>query len=256
MEGDARYDDEDSPDAAAGSAPKRPLELVLEVQQHDLAIDQLVYRRRELDERKALAALDGRMEALRGREADVRARFDTLSARQAEIEAQVESLTERIGVIEGRVRESGDYRGIQAMSAETESLARHRRELEDGELEVMEALEPVEQERAALEGELAALAFEHEAAAKALAQAEDTVEEEMAAVRAERDELAAGLPADLAASYERLRSRLGGIGAARLVDGSCGGCHLKLPSSERERVLHQRDGEISYCDQCGRILVA
>lgn len=254
--GDARQDDEASQAVTSDGSPRKPLALLLEVQEHDLAIDQLTYRRRELDERKTLAELDGRVGMLRERQSGVRARFESLSARQAEIEAQVEALTERIGVIEGRLRESGDYRGIQAMSAETESLARHRRQLEDGELEVMEELEPVEQERAALEGELEALATEHERVAAALAEAETLVDAELATVRNERATLAAGLPADLAATYERLRSRLGGIGAARLVDGTCGGCHLKLPSSERERVLHQRDGEISYCDQCGRILVA
>jgi predicted nucleic acid-binding Zn-ribbon protein len=142
------------------------------------------------------------------------------------------------------------------MSEETGALARHRRELEDKELEVMELLEPVEQELEAIEGELSVLAGEREGAAAALAAAEAALDSELEKVHAERDTLATGLPIDLAATYERLRQRLGGIGAAKLVEGACGGCHLHLPTGERERLLHSAPGEVVYCDQCGRILVA
>ena len=50
---------------------------------------------------------------------------------------------------------------------------------------------------------------------------------------------AARLPEALARRYEDLRSRLGGIGAARLVDDRCDGCHLTLPSVEIDRIKHQ-----------------
>ena len=39
---------------------------------------------------------------------------------------------------------------------------------------------------------------------------------------------ASGVRDDLLARYEQLRSKLGGTGAARLVGGSCSGCHLAL----------------------------
>lgn len=244
-----------SGDGGAGEAVS-PLRLLLEVQARDLTIDQLEYRRRELPERKAVAELDGRIAALDARANAVRSEWARLSQRQSEIDGQVTALTERIGAIESRMRQSGDYRDTQAMSTESESLARHRRELEDAEIEVMEQLEPVEAELAVVDGEVAALRDQRAVAAEELVTAEAAVDDEMVAVRQERARVAAGVPADLAASYERLRARLGGVGAARLVDGSCSGCHLRLPSSERERVLHAGPDEIAYCDQCGRILVA
>ncbi|MGH2722395.1 MAG: C4-type zinc ribbon domain-containing protein [Actinomycetota bacterium] len=38
-----------------------------------------------------------------------------------------------------------------------------------------------------------------------------------------------------------------------MVDGSCQGCHMRLPSQEYERV---RDATgLIRCDECGRILV-
>lgn len=119
----------------------------------------------------------------------------------------------------------------------------------------MEALEPLGQELAKLEQELAGGEAARQEAAAALASAENEIDAEAASISAERGALASGLPADLAATYERLRERLGGIGAARLTDGRCSGCHLALPTSERERVLNSPPGTLAYCDQCGRILV-
>ena len=70
-----------------------------------------------------------------------------------------------------------------------------------------------------------------------------------------RAEHARGLPDDLAERYEFLRSRLGGVGAARLVGDRCGGCHLNLPSVEIERIRRLPADEFATCPQCDRILV-
>ena len=79
-----------------------------------------------------------------------------------------------------------------------------------------------------------------------------------AAIEAEeavRAEVAAGLPAELAERYERLRTHLGGVGAARLVGDRCEGCHLTLPSMELERIHHLPADTFATCPQCDRILV-
>ena len=66
---------------------------------------------------------------------------------------------------------------------------------------------------------------------------------------------AAGVPPELLARYEALRAKLGGTGAARVVGGSCGGCHLVLPSMEVDRIKKAPPDAVITCDQCGRILV-
>jgi hypothetical protein len=63
------------------------------------------------------------------------------------------------------------------------------------------------------------------------------------------------LPADLVARYEKIRDHLGGVGAARLIENHCGGCHLVMPSMEVERIRRLPPDQIATCDQCGRILV-
>ena len=64
-----------------------------------------------------------------------------------------------------------------------------------------------------------------------------------------------GLPPAVVAEYDRLRARLGGIGAAPLVNGRCGGCHLSLSASELDALRRQPPDALLCCEQCGRILV-
>ncbi|MGH9281886.1 MAG: zinc ribbon domain-containing protein, partial [Acidimicrobiales bacterium] len=71
----------------------------------------------------------------------------------------------------------------------------------------------------------------------------------------ERATCAGAVPTDLLATYEKLRARLGGIGAARLVGPSCTGCHLTLPAQELARIKREALDALILCDQCGRILI-
>ena len=87
--------------------------------------------------------------------------------------------------IEQRLRSgrAGSYRDEQAMGEEAASLARQRRELEDQELEVMEALEPLDQELAGLERDAGSTAEELALAREQLAIAEAAIDAEAAEVR-------------------------------------------------------------------------
>ena len=90
-------------------------------------------------------------------------------------------------------------------------------------------------------------------AAVTVAEAEISVS--IGAEEALRAERAGSLPDELAQRYELLRSRLGGVGAARLVGDRCDGCHLTMSSVEVERIRHLPPEEFATCDQCDRILV-
>jgi len=233
------------------------LSLLLELQEQDLALDRLAYRRRELEERASVSELSARLTEQQARVVEAQEQRDKLASQQQVFDQRSEAVGARIVRIEQRLRSgrAGSYRDEQAMGEEAASLARQRREIEDQELEVMEALEPLDRELTALEEGADSLFEELALAREQLAIAEATIDDEAAAARASRDELALRVPPDLAASYERLRAKLGGVGAARLVGGACGGCHLQLPAGELDRLRHSAPDSVVYCDQCGRILV-
>jgi predicted nucleic acid-binding Zn-ribbon protein len=103
-------------------------------------------------------------------------------------------------------------------------------------------------ERARLEAERARVADE-------LAESEAGITAELAAVRAERAELAAAVDAALWPEYDTLRSQLGGVAIARLVGSTCQGCHLGLAAVEVDRIRKLGVDEIVHCEECGRLLV-
>ena len=233
------------------------LEALLEVQEHDTAVDRLRHRLAHLPERGELAALEVRMAEVRSRAAHTQASLGEVLGRQSKLEDSIAAVDRRITEIEGRLY-SGQVtatRDIMAMTAEVESLKVRRSSLEDEELGTMEEEEPLAGEVRALQAEEAALEAEAERVRACIAEVEQAVEVEMSAVARARAVSAGLVPETLLATYEKLRSGLGGVGAARLVGRSCSGCHLTLPAQELDRIKREPADTLVLCEQCGRILV-
>ncbi|MGH9128423.1 MAG: zinc ribbon domain-containing protein [Acidimicrobiales bacterium] len=233
------------------------LDTLLVVQQHDLALDRLAHRRDNLPERAAIVALMSDLAMARMAEGMARIAREDLAGLQARLEADAEAIGVRIADIEQRLYGGSVSapRELSAMAAEVESLRRQRSGVEDRLLAAMEEAEPMDAELEELVGSLAGMEAEQARLMDALADAETVIEAEAAIERASRQDLAASLPGALSERYEGLRVRLGGIGVAKLHNGSCDGCHLALPAAERERLRRLGPDELATCDQCGRILV-
>ena len=80
------------------------------------------------------------------------------------------------------------------------------------------------------------------------------IDAELERVRAERDALWGSIDAVLRAEYDELRKRSGGIAIARMVGGSCGGCHLGLSAVDVDRIKKLPPEAPAYCEECGRLL--
>ena len=232
-------------------------EQLLEVQERDSALDQLAYERETLPERALVASADAKLTDLRARADVLENRRQELSTNEQRLEEEIASVVARIQQVERRMYggEVSASRELSAMAEEVHSLGRRRASLEDREIELMEEREPVDRELAALGAEQGDVERESERGHAALAAAEAVVDEKAARELEARQAAATGLPSALLAEYERLRKRLGGVGAARLVNGSCSGCHLTLPASELDRLRRAPPDALLTCEQCGRILV-
>jgi predicted nucleic acid-binding Zn-ribbon protein len=227
------------------------------VQDLDLEIARLEHRRQVLPERLELMALGERLADVdaRGAEADRQRR--ELQGRLAELESRVATTEARRQAVEQRMYAARGVpaRELQAMQDEARHLEQRRSELEDVELELMVEQDPLDRLIADLVRERSPLEAAAATLRTAAAEADAALDEQLVAARASRAVVAPNLPADLAQRYELLRSRLGGIGAARLIGNRCDGCHLELPAVEVERVRHQPPEAVITCEQCGRLLV-
>lgn len=232
-------------------------DLLLTVQEHDTRVDQLVHRSETLPVRAVLAKIESDSADVDRKLAGVDERLGALSRSQQRLEDEIASLSEKASSVDKQLYSGtvSNPRELQAMQEEIASLQRRVSELEDDQLEVMEATEPVDAERAALVADrdrLDAQAGRHRAE---LAEAETAIEQELAQVRAERGAAAAEVPDELWPEYERLRATLGGVAIARLSGSTCQGCHLQLSAIEVDRIKKLPPDEPVHCEECGRLLV-
>jgi predicted nucleic acid-binding Zn-ribbon protein len=146
-------------------------------------------------------------------------------------------------------------RELQAMQEEIDALTRRQHDLEDEVIVLMETAEPLTEEIDRLEAQRGAAETDAARLAALIVEAEGVIDGELAAVLADRDGIAAGVPDDLLATYEKLRVHLDGIGVARLDGVQCTGCHLSLPATEVAAVRKATPGAVVYHEECGRILV-
>lgn len=237
------------------AAPEQ--EALLLVQAADTHADQLRHRRASLPERAAVAAAEAAAIAAKQAHDALASRVAELATRQADFEAQLAVTEARADAVETRLRsgESTAARDIVRWGEEVSHLRQRASALED---QAFEALV----EREAAEGELADGADRLAAAVAAvrrgrgeIAGSEEAIADELGRVEAERAARAGDVPPDLLARYDKLRAHLGGIGAARLEDGRCTGCHLALSPRDLDDARRAPEDAVLACDACGRILV-
>jgi hypothetical protein len=234
------------------------LELLLAVQERDLALERLRHRRATLPERAALAEAEIAGAALRARIAELAGPRDALATEQRKHEDEAQSLSQQAAAVEKRMYsgEVSSPRELQAMQADVEQLRRHQATVEERAIDAMERYEPLQAEVTDLEQALAGRNQDADVARTALAAAEAVVDAELVAETAARAEAVTRVgDVALVTDYERRRVQSKGQGAARLVGNTCQSCHLTIPATEVDRIRHAPEGIVAYCDNCGAILI-
>jgi predicted nucleic acid-binding Zn-ribbon protein len=229
---------------------------LLSVQEHDTTTDQLVHRRAHLPARgdldEVMSAI-GRLEAV---VSEVETRRHELARNQQRLEDEISSLTEKAAhhdktLYSGTI---GNPRELQALQDEIGALKRRVSQLEDQELELMEQIEPLDAELSKAALDSADLDQRGAALRAQIAEEEVAIEAELERVSAERATIAGTVEPELLAEYDTLRPQSGGIAIARLVGGSCGGCHLGLSAVEIDRIKKLPPEAPAHCEECGRLL--
>jgi predicted nucleic acid-binding Zn-ribbon protein len=233
------------------------LSALLAVQEHDTAVDQLRHRRATLPERAELAHVEDELAALERTAAALTVQRDDVARRQKRSEDELAGIEAKIAETRARLYSGAVTipRELQAMQAEVDSMRRRASALEDEVLEAMTEREPLDEELRVLAEARARLDADGSRLRALIAEAEIAIDADLASELEARGKAAAHVPDDLAKLYEQLRSKLGGVGAARLVSGRCSGCHLALPATEIDRIRREPPDALIRCDQCGRILV-
>ena len=230
---------------------------LLEVQELDAKADQLRHQRANLPELAEIVALQTTRKSSDDQARDAQIAVDDLTVEQQKVDSDVETVKarrerDRSRMDQGLVTNPKD---LERMTHELESLERRITSLEDDELEVMARLEEAQRTLDEFSGKVREA--DEKLAELMLARDQKTAEIDLqlAKVEADRGLAAEGLPDDLVALYDRLRTQKGGVGAAELRQRRCSGCQLAIDNAELAVIKASPSDLVIRCEECSRILV-
>jgi predicted nucleic acid-binding Zn-ribbon protein len=237
-------------------ADPRDQRRLLDLQAIDIALTQLAHRRRSLPEHAELESLARELSALEDERVRAQVAVDDLDRDIARLEKDVEQVRVRKDRDQARLTTgTGPARELEALQHELATLTRRQNELEDAELELMEQREAAQEVLNGIEQRLMVSRDKRAETERRrdAALAEITQDEQFRART--RQPLVADLPDDLIVLYDKVREASGGLGAALLTGGRCGGCRLDLSGADRARIRAAAPDEVVRCEECRRIMI-
>lgn len=230
---------------------------LLDLQAEDTAIAQLEHRRRSLPEHAAIAEartirtrLSAEVVAARTQAGDLQLDVDKAEADLVPVRER--RLRDQKRVDDGTVT---DPKQLNALLEEITHLGRRIGDLEDIELEVMEQLEAATGRQQMFGGELSELENSMRALIASRDEQLSQLDAEVKGHQSARDAMAAEIPTDLLALYDRIRVRAGGLGAAALRGRRCSGCQLEATQTALAEYAAAADDAVLRCEECERVLV-
>ena len=141
---------------------------------------------------------------------------------------------------------------MTAMEQEIEALGRMREKLDEKILTLMEQLELRKNEESTAKTKLSSAKKDFEAQQAAYKDTVSKMTSEVKKLKEAREKLVPEIPAELLHQYESLRQTKGGIGLARIVQGSCSACRMALSAAQIRKTKASITPQV--CDNCGRLL--
>jgi predicted nucleic acid-binding Zn-ribbon protein len=228
--------------------------LLLELQALDTRLSQLAHRAGRLPETAAVEELTVRRDDMQAIVRDRTGAWEDAKAELARTESDVAVVEARMTRDQDRLQASSSPKDIQALEQELAALTKRRSDLEDIELEVMQTVEDRAADLEEARGSLAALDA-------SIAEAESARDAALAAIATDRRQaeddrgtVAARIPDELLALYEKQRARYG-VGASHLERGMSSATGVMLGTSDLSRVRAAAPDDVIVEEESGAILV-
>jgi uncharacterized protein len=230
---------------------------LLDLQAADLELDQLAHRRESLPEAAEAMDLALAHSRLRDQDVAIATEIADLEREQSRADADVEQVRQRkdrdrVRLDAGQVSSAKE---LESLQSEIASLERRQGVLEEAELDVMERLEDAQRRAARVSvdrAEIERRGREVQGARDiAWAEIDSTVE----ILRRQRELIAADIPADLVALYEKTRADRGGVGAVEIRQRRCEGCRITIDPADLVRIRAAAPEVVLRCEECRRIQV-
>jgi uncharacterized protein len=232
-----------------------PARALLDIQDHDTAIDRLKTRIAALESGEDVAAALAEANEAERAMGELRLRLDVLARDQMRFEHEIDSMSQKAAAEERRMYDGSvaNARELDSIRHEVDNLKKRRSDREDELLALMEVREEIEAQERAADERSATLRARVEEVGGVAAEELERLATEVKERSEARASLAETVDPEFLELYEDLRPQKKGVAAVALVDGVCQGCHEQLSSVYRDR-LKRTEGP-KRCEHCRRILV-
>ncbi|MDR2975239.1 MAG: hypothetical protein LBV00_11115 [Propionibacteriaceae bacterium] len=229
---------------------------LLELQSLDTALDQVKHKAKSLPVHGVIADLMRRHGSVKDDLVAAQTERSDAAAAARRAEADVVPVRERLTRNQARV-DSGEMTAKALSSAidEIEHLKQRVSDLEDAQLEAMEALDLA----TAHVGQMSEQVEEIEQEVREQLASRDAAVAELSAkandLSSARTAKASQVPQPLLALYDKIRARNNGVAVAKFDGRRCQGCGLEATVADINRYLSAPSDEVIRCAECDRILV-
>ena len=227
------------------------IESLLVLQNKDQAIRKLQreLKRIPLEEEDARSRLKSDQAAVAGVKEELQQNEVAIKNLELDIETRRTTIT-RLKNQQFETKKNEEYR---ALGNEVVRYEGEVSNLEDQELELMEAAEDLNAALNSAQDKLDACQKLADEELAQLAERRSNCEKQISGIEAERATAAASINEDLLSRYDRTLAAKKDAALVPLQHGTtCGGCHMKITSATANAVKAEK-GPVT-CEQCGRIL--
>lgn len=228
--------------------------LLLDLQALDTKLQQLARRAEKLPERETVEALTTQRAALERTRGEQFGAVEDARLELKRTEADVEVVQARMTRDAERLAATSSVKDVQALEQELAALARRRDELEEIELVVMEKVEELEGGVTAAREALAAVDARIAETTAARDASAASLEQEKAHVSKDRETIAARVPDELLALYEKQRERYG-VGASHLRAGVTSASGVALNANDMNAIRAAAPDDVIICPDSSAILI-
>lgn len=223
------------------------------LQQVDTQLDQAHTRLAEIERRLGQnAVLQAAMQAREQAQAAAHAAHTALRSAEEEVAAQQKRIEQnQTSLYGGSV---SNPKELQDLQLESEALGRRLSELEDTQLEAMDAHEQQQASLKAAEENLEAVKAQQAVEHTALLEEQANLQEEAARLLDERSSALAGVETAELETYQALRASKSGVAVAKVQNSTCAACGAELSAARAQAARSPND--LARCDNCKRILYA
>lgn len=226
---------------------------LIELQHNDMELLRVQKAIADLPQRKTIVAARKKIKTIEEKQ-------ETVGKLRAKAEEKLAGISEEDGKLAAKQEEAqkavdsaSGYRDVEAYTREMDGYAKRRATLEEDLAAVDAELDKISAVEKQISTALAQLR-ETESAATAEFQSQGgELKKQEADLAGSHDQIAANLPADLKARYDRAAKHCGGVAVALLRDDACGAC--RAPIEQGHLIDLKAHAPLGECPNCKRLLI-